>query len=113
MSAIFRAYVKMLQRYTLPTQMATGGVISVAGSAIAQHGIEGRSLHEHEWFRTRRLAVYGGIIFAPCANRWHALLNMIQLRTKAASECAISYRNGGSPETRLGHGSRLANDESI
>jgi protein Mpv17 len=34
-------------------------------------------------FRTRRLAVYGGLVFAPIANRWHTLvLNKIVLANR-------------------------------
>lgn len=65
--------------------------MSAAGSAIAQHAIEGRTLSEHELYRTQRLAVYGALIFAPIANRWHALLNLINLRSKVGSE-SLDFR---------------------
>lgn len=43
-------------------------------------------LYRSQAYRTRRLMMYGGIIFAPCANRWHALLNMIKLNGRWTSE---------------------------
>ncbi|KAM0788902.1 hypothetical protein ACM66B_002984 [Microbotryomycetes sp. NB124-2] len=82
MAFVWNAYVHALQKHTLVTQMATGSVMSATGSAIAQHAIEGKQLHEHEWYRTRRLATYGGLIFAPVANRWHWVLNKINLGNK-------------------------------
>lgn len=60
--------------------------MSGLGSCIAQHAVEGKEWNQHEAYRTRRLMVYGGIIFAPIANRWHAALNLIQLRGRWTSE---------------------------
>lgn len=60
--------------------------MSGLGSALAQHAVEGKEWNEHEAYRTRRLMLYGGIIFAPIANRWHAALNLIQLRGRWTSE---------------------------
>lgn len=84
--------VNLLQRYTLPTQMATGGLLSGLGSCIAQHGVEGRELWEHEAYRTQRLMIYGGLVFAPIANRWHTVLNLIKLRGRWSSESLSSSR---------------------
>jgi len=67
--------------------------MSGLGSCIAQHAIEGKELSEHEAYRTRRLIVYGGIIFAPIANRWHAALNLIKLRGRWSSELLLPSSN--------------------
>ncbi|KAK4057904.1 hypothetical protein OIO90_001123 [Microbotryomycetes sp. JL221] len=82
MSFLWNAYVHALKKHTLATQMATGAVMSGTGSAIAQHAIEGKRFDQHEWYRTRRLATYGGLIFAPIANRWHWVLNKIEFSSK-------------------------------
>ena len=83
---VFQTYLWLLQRYTLPTQMATGGFTSGLGDVIYQQGFERRGWSQHEWFRTRRLMGWGGLCFAPVANRWHWLLSKIQVRGKWKSE---------------------------
>ncbi|KAL8290155.1 hypothetical protein RQP46_003094 [Phenoliferia psychrophenolica] len=88
MASLWRGYISLLQRYTLPTQMATGGVTSGLGDVIYQQGIEKRGWQNHEMYRTRRLIMYGSCCFAPVANRWHAVLNKIQVggwKTTAAA----------------------------
>ncbi|GAA5869907.1 hypothetical protein JCM1840_007667 [Sporobolomyces johnsonii] len=82
MAFLFHGYVSLLQRYTLPTQMATGGVTSGLGDLIYQKGLEDKRWSEVEWYKTRRLIVYGSCCFAPIANRWHFLLNKIQVGGK-------------------------------
>lgn len=104
----FPATVNLLQRYTLPTQMATGGVMSGLGSCIAQHAIEGKEWNEHEAYRTRRLMAYGGIIFAPVANRWHAALNLVKLRGRWSSEFFPQrHLDAGQDAPRAAFGERL------
>lgn len=67
--------------------MATGGFTSALGDIIYQQAIEKRGWTRHEGYRTRRLAIYGGLIFAPCNNRWHTLvLNRITVRGRWTSE---------------------------
>ncbi|GAA5924385.1 hypothetical protein JCM1841_001685 [Sporobolomyces salmonicolor] len=82
MAFLFHGYVSLLQRYTLPTQMATGGVTSGIGDLIYQKGLEDKRWSEVEWYKTRRLVFYGSCCFAPIANRWHFLLNKIQVGGK-------------------------------
>ncbi|KAH8919135.1 hypothetical protein BT69DRAFT_1285105 [Atractiella rhizophila] len=76
-------YLRLLRSHTLLTQMATGATTSSLGDALSQHWIEDRPFSEHDWMRTLRFGVYSGLIFAPTANRWHALLNRIQYPSMA------------------------------
>ncbi|KAK4705843.1 hypothetical protein P7C70_g347, partial [Phenoliferia sp. Uapishka_3] len=48
MARVFHAYVGLLQRHTLATQMVTGGVTSGLGDVIYQQGIEKRGWSNHE-----------------------------------------------------------------
>lgn len=48
MARLFRGYIGLLQRHTLLTQMATGGVTSGLGDVIYQQGIEKRGWRNHE-----------------------------------------------------------------
>ncbi|KAI5474735.1 protein of integral membrane protein, Mpv17/PMP22 family [Pseudohyphozyma bogoriensis] len=82
MAFIFRGYIRLLQKYTLPTQMATGGCTSALGDIIYQQGVEKKGWENHEWTPTMRLAFYGGCCFAPFNNRCHWIMNRIKLPSK-------------------------------
>ncbi|BGO98502.1 hypothetical protein NBRC10513v2_002897 [Rhodotorula toruloides] len=88
MAFIFRGYLRLLQRWTLPTQMATASVTAGTGDLIWQKGFEKKEWSEVEFYKTRRLMMYGGLIFAPIANRWHWVLSNINLRHKVATVLA-------------------------
>lgn len=90
MAFLFHGYVKLLQKHTLVTQMVTGGCCSALGDGIYQQGIEKRGLEGHEFFRTRRLMIWGALVFAPCANRWHFFLNSVHVGGKWTSEFFFS-----------------------
>ncbi|GAA5883273.1 hypothetical protein JCM16303_007341 [Sporobolomyces ruberrimus] len=79
MAFIFNGYIKLLQRYTLPTQIATGGITSAAGDLTYQLGIQAKDFKDIEWYKTRRLLYYGAFCFAPISNRWHWILNNIHV----------------------------------
>lgn len=85
MAAVFHAYIRLLQRYTLPVQMATGAATGTLGDLIAQQAVE-RKGRAHDFDRTKRLALYSSCIFAPVANRWHWVLNRIHVGGKFTSE---------------------------
>lgn len=82
--------VRLLQRWTLPTQMVTASICAGTGDLIHQLGFEEKRLDEIEvrrrlllssvesspadlerphtqWYKTRRLMAYGGLVFAPCS----------------------------------------------
>ncbi|GAA5832180.1 hypothetical protein JCM3766R1_003753 [Sporobolomyces carnicolor] len=80
MAFIFNGYIRLLQKYTLPTQIATGGITSAAGDLTYQLGFQRKDVSEIEWYKTRRLLYYGAFCFAPISNRWHWILNKIQFR---------------------------------
>ncbi|SGY54554.1 BQ5605_C006g03888 [Microbotryum silenes-dioicae] len=75
MAFIFHGYVSLLQRYTLPTQMATSTFTSDLGDVIYQQAFEKVGWKNHELYRTKGMLIYGGLFWAPIANRWHAVLN--------------------------------------
>ncbi|GAA5994123.1 Mpv17/PMP22 family protein [Rhodotorula paludigena] len=88
MSFIFRGYLRLLQRYTLPTQMATAASTSALGDVLYQGWFEGKSLNQFEWYKTQRMAIYGSMVWAPLSNRWHAVLNKINLGSKVKTVVA-------------------------
>ncbi|GAA6061395.1 hypothetical protein JCM10212_000655 [Sporobolomyces blumeae] len=79
MSFLFHGYISLLQRYTLPTQMVTGGITSAAGDLVYQLGIQKKPFDSVEWYKTRRLLLYGSVCFAPVSNRWHWILNKVRI----------------------------------
>ncbi|GAA6036242.1 hypothetical protein JCM8097_006854 [Rhodosporidiobolus ruineniae] len=82
MSRLLNAYLNLLQRFTLPVQMATAGTTCAAGDLLHQAAFEGKGLREIEWYKTRRMMVYGAFVFTPVANRWHALLAKVEFANK-------------------------------
>ncbi|GAA5975232.1 hypothetical protein JCM11641_004403 [Rhodosporidiobolus odoratus] len=82
MAFLWNGYIRLLQTYTLPTQMATAGVTSATGDLLYQTQFQGRKLAEVEWYKTQRLAFYGSVIWAPLSNRWHWVLNRISFESK-------------------------------
>lgn len=91
MAFLFNGYVRLLRTHTLATQMVTGGCCSATGDIIYQQGFEKRGLARHEWFRTRRLIVWGAIVFAPCAFTWHSMLNKVNIGGKWTSKSKKSF----------------------
>ncbi|GAA5923567.1 hypothetical protein JCM3775_000431 [Rhodotorula graminis] len=89
MSFVFRGYLRLLQRYTLATQMGTSAVTASVGDLIYQTQFEDKRLSEVEWYRTRRMCIYGGLVWAPISNRWHTLvLNRINLQGRVKTVLA-------------------------
>ncbi|GAA6031059.1 hypothetical protein JCM8097_003984 [Rhodosporidiobolus ruineniae] len=88
MAFIFKGYIRLLQRHTLPTQMATAAVTSGSGDLLWQMGFEGKSLDQVEWVKTGRLAVYGAFCWAPLSNRWHRVLASINLNGRVKTTLA-------------------------
>ncbi|GAA5855682.1 hypothetical protein JCM8547_001643 [Rhodosporidiobolus lusitaniae] len=85
---LFRLYLRLLQRYTLPVQMATAATTSASGDLLYQTAFEKKGLSEIEWYKTKRLAFYGAVIWAPISNRWHATLAKIELSSKLKTTLA-------------------------
>ncbi|BGP39105.1 hypothetical protein JCM10449v2_003043 [Rhodotorula kratochvilovae] len=88
MAFVFRGYLRLLQRYTLPTQMATAATTSTVGDLLYQTAFEGKTLSQIEWYKTRRMCLYGGLIWAPISNRWHMVLSKINLKSKVQTVLA-------------------------
>ncbi|TNY22097.1 hypothetical protein DMC30DRAFT_445592 [Rhodotorula diobovata] len=89
MSFLFKSYLRLLQRYTLPTQMATSAATASVGDLLYQTQFEDKSLRDVEWYKTQRMCLYGGLIWAPISNRWHTLvLNQINLRGRVKTVLA-------------------------
>ncbi|SCZ97793.1 BZ3500_MvSof-1268-A1-R1_Chr7-3g09594 [Microbotryum saponariae] len=115
MAFILHGYVSLLQRYTLPTQMATSTFTSGLGDVGYQQAFEKVGWRNHEFYRTKRMMIYGGLFWAPIANRWHAVLNkvnyggklktaftraIIDATTFAPFACCLFYTSQGLLEGR-------------
>ncbi|KAL8280913.1 hypothetical protein RQP46_006592 [Phenoliferia psychrophenolica] len=82
MASLLRAYNASLIRRPVATQSATAAVLFGAGDVLAQQGVEKRG-RDHDFVRTARLALYGGVLFAPIVTKWYAMLERIQIKSKA------------------------------
>ncbi|KND04420.1 uncharacterized protein SPPG_00149 [Spizellomyces punctatus DAOM BR117] len=75
MASILRWYHATLTRRPIATQAVTAGCLFTAGDFIAQHGVEGKSLANHDWKRTGRLATYGTLALGPAIAVWYRYLS--------------------------------------
>ncbi|GAA5980544.1 hypothetical protein JCM11641_006675 [Rhodosporidiobolus odoratus] len=87
MSGLLRAYNSALIRRPYATGAGTAAVLFGAGDVLAQQGIEKRG-KEHDYLRTLRLSVYGGLIFAPAVTRFYGVLEGIKLKSTVATTAA-------------------------
>lgn len=78
---------------SLPRKCITTSTIWLISDSIAQHGVESKPLQNHDWKRSARQTIYGGLVLAPMMNAW--LGNVIQrivLRGKVSTLIArVSY----------------------
>lgn len=87
-----RMYNQSLIRKPYITQSFTAAVLFGAGDILAQQGVEKRGLTNHDLLRTARLALYGGILFAPVVTSWYKMLETIQMKSRPASKCSRSLQ---------------------
>ncbi|PWN40657.1 hypothetical protein IE81DRAFT_213736 [Ceraceosorus guamensis] len=70
---------------TFPRQCASASVLFATGDTIAQQFVEKKGKN-HDLIRTGRLAVYGGVIFAPIMSTWMGkILERVKFQNKAAT----------------------------
>ncbi|KAK8196051.1 Protein required for ethanol metabolism [Zalaria obscura] len=74
MASFMRWYQLKLAQKPLLTQSVTTAVLFATGDVMAQQGVEGRGLKQHDLARTGRMAFYGGCIFGPAATTWFGFL---------------------------------------
>ncbi|KAK3341324.1 hypothetical protein B0T25DRAFT_338213 [Lasiosphaeria hispida] len=71
---MLRWYTARLAARPLLTQAVTTSILFGIGDVAAQQLVEKRGLEKHEFARTARMALYGGVIFGPAAATWFQLL---------------------------------------
>ncbi|EXF82324.1 sym-1 [Colletotrichum paranaense] len=82
-------YQARLAARPLLTQSITTAILFATGDITAQQLVDKRGLEKHEWARTGRMALYGGVIFGPVATTWFKFLqNNIVLKNKNAEMLA-------------------------
>ncbi|KAL1746457.1 hypothetical protein HDZ31DRAFT_62128 [Schizophyllum fasciatum] len=88
MASLFKAYNAALLKRPMLTQCLTAAVLFSGGDVLAQQFVERRgSLHDYT--RTARLALYGGVCFGPPMTLWYRFLNTIKFATPRR---AVLYR---------------------
>ncbi|KAK1636279.1 sym-1 [Colletotrichum phormii] len=82
-------YQARLAARPLLTQSITTAILFATGDITAQQLVDKRGLAKHEWARTGRMALYGGVIFGPVATTWFKFLqNNVVLKNKNAEMLA-------------------------
>ncbi|KAF2258436.1 hypothetical protein CC78DRAFT_537750 [Lojkania enalia] len=70
----FRWYQAKLRSAPLLTQSITTAVLFATGDVMAQQGVDKVGLERHDFARTGRMALYGGVVFGPAATTWYGIL---------------------------------------
>ncbi|PLW57574.1 hypothetical protein PCANC_01176 [Puccinia coronata f. sp. avenae] len=87
-----RRYLRLLQTYTLPTQIGTAAVVFPLGDSISQHLIDKTPWKEHNYWRTLRSITYGSLAWAPIVYQWNKVLNRINYPSSLLR--TVMYRVG-------------------
>ncbi|KAL2271032.1 hypothetical protein VTJ83DRAFT_403 [Remersonia thermophila] len=86
---MFQWYQARLAARPLLTQAATTSLLFAVGDIAAQQVVDRRGLRGHDYVRTGRMLLYGGVIFGPCAATWFRLLSRhVRLATPTATTLA-------------------------
>ncbi|KAL1835853.1 hypothetical protein VTJ49DRAFT_5972 [Mycothermus thermophilus] len=82
-------YQARLAARPLLTQAVTTSFLFAIGDIAAQQLVDRKGLRDHDYVRTGRMALYGGVIFGPCAATWFRLLSRhVTLSTPTATTLA-------------------------
>ncbi|OHF01140.1 sym-1 [Colletotrichum orchidophilum] len=82
-------YQARLAARPLLTQSITTAILFATGDITAQQLVDKRGLEKHDFARTGRMALYGGVIFGPVATTWFKFLqNNVVLKNKNAEMLA-------------------------
>ncbi|EGS19237.1 uncharacterized protein CTHT_0058620 [Thermochaetoides thermophila DSM 1495] len=67
-------YQARLAARPLLTQAITTSFLFGVGDITAQQLVERKGLEKHDFIRTSRMLLYGGVVFGPCAATWFRIL---------------------------------------
>ncbi|XP_066269517.1 protein Mpv17-like isoform X1 [Branchiostoma lanceolatum] len=81
MAGLWRGYVRLAQVYPFRTQVGTTGVLFLVGDAIAQFGVERRTLQTYDYARTARMSAVGLIWVGPVLRTWLVTLERVVVST--------------------------------
>ncbi|KAK3907011.1 hypothetical protein C8A05DRAFT_40197 [Staphylotrichum tortipilum] len=81
-----REYQARLAARPLFTQAVTTSILFAVGDLTAQQLVEKRGIEKHDFTRTGRMALYGGVVFGPAAATWFKFLSRhVNLRSPNAT----------------------------
>ncbi|KAG8950139.1 Protein required for ethanol metabolism [Tulasnella sp. 424] len=88
MGSLIKAYQNVLQRRPFITSAVSSFTLFAAGDVIAQQLVEKNGIKGHDWVRTARLGLYGGLIFTPVVLPWYRVIDRVSFASKPASIAA-------------------------
>ncbi|KAI8342270.1 hypothetical protein BC941DRAFT_367852 [Chlamydoabsidia padenii] len=71
---MFSIYNRLLTKHPILIQSISTGCLFGAGDLIAQQGVEQRGMDHHDFIRTGRMIVFGGIVAGPTLSTWYRFL---------------------------------------
>lgn len=80
MSSFYGRYNQLLKQRPILTNVLTTGFLFGTGDYLAQQiSISSQNGRKYDYSRTLRAVIYGGIIFAPLADKWYKILATVKL----------------------------------
>ncbi|KAJ5484633.1 Mpv17/PMP22 [Penicillium expansum] len=71
---MLRWYQSKLAKRPILTASITSAFLFSSGDVLAQQAVDRRGLQKHDFARTGRMALYGGVVFGPAATTWFGIL---------------------------------------
>jgi len=72
---MLRWYNARLARQPLLTQSVVSALLFGSGDILAQQVVDQVGIENHDYARTGRMVLYGGVIFGPAATTWYRFLD--------------------------------------
>lgn len=79
MSSFYAKYNQILKKRPVLTNVVTTAFLFGTGDALAQKVANRNKPKPHDSLRTLRAVIYGGVIFAPMADKWYKVLGAVKI----------------------------------
>jgi len=77
---------------TFPRKCLTSSIIWLTADGLSQHLIENKAFHSHDYLRSVKHSLYGGLILAPSMSLWLTLTKEVVLKGGPTSGRTVAAR---------------------
>lgn len=98
MAAVWRSYLRVLQKYPLPTMCSTTGTLMATGDALSQLVFEKVPVKQYDVVRSSRFFVLGFCAMGPMLRYWYLTLEKLYAGTRfAPMKMVLTDQTLGAP----------------